>query len=134
MTEIWHCTDCPAEVDFDARREHMKTEHGVAFFMAWTCPGCHDRVKTSDEETFKRVTAAHARAHRACPDCTETEPCERAKALEGANSEQATPIPPSAGGCLGCGACPDCKRLKLIDRAEGVFERYVEGFARAAED
>lgn len=53
VTEIWHCTDCGDEVDFDARREHLKVEHGVK----------------------------HALADEVCPHCGE-QPCERAKALE----------------------------------------------------
>lgn len=55
MTEIYACTDCGAEVDFDARAEHMRTEHGVNYGLA----------------------------AEVCPHCGEMA-CERVKALEGA--------------------------------------------------
>jgi rubrerythrin len=53
MTEVWICTDCESEVDFDARREHLQDEHGVQ----------------------------HALAAEVCPHCGETA-CERATVLE----------------------------------------------------
>ena len=41
MTEFWTCTDCDAEVDFDARGEHLQAEHGIAHALAAeVCPHC----------------------------------------------------------------------------------------------
>jgi hypothetical protein len=31
MTELYTCTDCGAEIDFDMRSEHMQAEHGVHY-------------------------------------------------------------------------------------------------------
>lgn len=77
MTEIYACTDCGAEIDFDARAEHMKTEHGVSYGLAddW-------------QEAYRHVPSDGGRwAGGVCPQCGETEPCDRAKALEGATAE-----------------------------------------------
>jgi hypothetical protein len=54
MTELWNCPDCPAEIDFDARREHLRDEHGVQY----------------------------AQADEVCQRCGETA-CDRAQALAG---------------------------------------------------
>jgi hypothetical protein len=68
MTELYTCTDCEAEVDFDDRREHLRTEHGVNYVL-------DDRAVWHPPLQPMGTTV--------CPDCTDTEPCERAKALEG---------------------------------------------------
>lgn len=62
MTELWTCTDCPAEIDFDARREHMHDEHGVSYALAdEVCPHCGeqacDRAKALEGKPWRELTA-----------------------------------------------------------------------------
>lgn len=89
MTELWHCTDCGDEIDFDARREHMKDEHGVTHTIPaskeWQCSACWKMVGESDlsDHQYAHLRARHEHLVRECPDCRPNEPCERAKALEG---------------------------------------------------
>lgn len=43
MAELWTCTDCGQEIDFDTRREHLRDEHGVQYALAdEVCPHCGD--------------------------------------------------------------------------------------------
>lgn len=45
MTELWICTDCGDEIDFDVRREHLKDEHGVTYALAAeVCPHCGEQA------------------------------------------------------------------------------------------